>query len=126
MKRILLIGLLVAAAVSTLAASTGDYRQTPTPEDLLQATKRRNRAYLAELAERRRDRQEIIARFAAPGPGDMRAIDSWGDYAGDKREELVTRLGGCPPPYGHREDPKMDRKDIEERLLKWRLELQDL
>ena len=37
--------------------------------------------------------------------------------------ERALELG---PPYGHAEDPKMSRKNIEERLLEWHLELQEI
>ena len=30
------------------------------------------------------------------------------------------------PPYGHAEDPEMSRKNIEERLLEWHIELQEI
>lgn len=37
--------------------------------------------------------------------------------------ERALELG---PPYGHLEDPEMSRKDIEERLFEWHLELQEI
>ena len=36
--------------------------------------------------------------------------------------ERALELG---PPYGHLEDPKLSRRDIEERLVEWHLELQE-
>ena len=43
-----------------------------------------------------------------------------------KAIESLDRALELGPPFGHAEDPEMSRKNIEERLLKWHLELQEI
>ena len=48
----------------------------------------------------------------------------------ERRRSLAQAIGSLEralelgPPYGHAEDPKADREDVEDRLREWRLELQ--